>query len=91
MILFSLLIVVLAVAVILLLAYFAVVLFVRTVALAVTLFKLLTGRMTREQLAEIAAVENERRARRAERRRQRFERLFGLGCSNIEDVAQGKC
>ena len=113
MILFSFLIGVLAAVALLLLAYIAVVLLVRVVAFAVMLFKVLTGRVTREQLVEAAAKRKEEKEREAEEKRLRklwndlsytpppcmensgvdFQVHIDINnsCSNIEDIAQGKC
>lgn len=58
------------------LLYIVAVLMIRAVDLAVTLFKLLTGRMTREQLAEKLAKDEERKKRAKMKRRGFFRRLW---------------
>ena len=113
MILFSLLIAILLIAFCLLVLYLVGMLLVYAVASVVALFNIATGRVTREQLAEAAAMRKEEMERKAEGKRLRklWEDLnytpppcmendgadfhvhidINTDCSNIEDVAQGKC
>lgn len=89
MTLFSLLIVLLSAAGLLLLAYIAVVLLVRMVAFAIMLFKVLTGRVTREQLAEAAAKRKEEEEQEKAMKRLN-DWLDDLTRPSALDVAMGR-
>ena len=74
----------LIIAVSLFLLYIVAVLLIRAVDLTVTLFKLLTGRMTRGQLAEKIA-KNEERKRQAKMKRRGFFRGMWEGLSTLPE------
>lgn len=87
MILATLVITLLVIAFGLLVLYISAILIIHIAAFVVALFKFLTGKLTREQLAESAALHEAEKAER--KRREKYSRQFSG--SIIIDIQEGKC